>query len=102
MSVLDTGLAVIAENKDDIKQIIERIGISNLIASAPAIIRIMRTVSDNKDPKSAMEEIEKHLYYGAETKKKVHDFQRLHGLTADGIVGNETWNKVTELLKGKS
>ena len=39
------------------------------------------------------------LRYTAATKDKVEAFQKAHGLTVDGIVGDETWSKVEELLK---
>ena len=38
------------------------------------------------------------LQYTEATRDKVMLFQKAHGLTVDGIVGDETWGKVEELL----
>ncbi len=40
-------------------------------------------------------------YYGSVTTDAVRAFQRQHGLTADGIAGAQTWNKLNELNGGK-
>lgn len=38
--------------------------------------------------------------FGSETVQKVKDFQRKHGLSPDGIVGNKTMHKLDALLPG--
>jgi len=35
---------------------------------------------------------------GVNTKKAIKEFQRLNGLTADGIAGKKTWSKLREFL----
>lgn len=37
---------------------------------------------------------------GSGTKNAVKSFQRDHGLTADGVVGQQTWNKLKVYLSG--
>lgn len=37
-------------------------------------------------------------YFGSKTKEKVQEFQRYYGLSADGIAGNDTLNKITFVL----
>jgi len=32
--------------------------------------------------------------FGSTTRRSVRDFQRSHGLQADGIVGNKTWRSL--------
>jgi peptidoglycan hydrolase-like protein with peptidoglycan-binding domain len=34
------------------------------------------------------------MYFGADTAAAVRDYQRLHGLTQDGVVGPATWDKL--------
>lgn len=38
-------------------------------------------------------------YFGPETREAVIDFQRSQGLTPDGIVGRNTWNRMTEVYE---
>lgn len=90
--------SVLAENSTEIVEIVNRIGLANLIKSGPAIYRIMKTIADRKQD---FEEVEKILYYSDATKAKVVAFQKRYDLQADGLVGDETWGKVEKLLKLK-
>lgn len=100
-------LAVLSENSSDIVDIVNKIGLSNLVRSGPAIYRIMKTVAERRESENAeataaeFERVSKMLYYNDDTKESVRAFQRKHGLTPDGLIGDRTWRKVEELLKGK-
>jgi len=94
-------IAVISNNSSDVLEVIDKLGgVGNLLRAAPAIYRIVNTISErNKDPVEEIERVEKQVFYGEQTKERVKAFQKAHGLEADGIVGNQTWRKVEELLK---
>lgn len=96
-------LAVLANNSEDIEELVRRFGgVGNLIKAGPAIFRIMKTVAERHEiPDNVAEKIVQVLYYNDLTADKVRAFQKKHGLKPDGLVGNVTWNKVEELLKGK-
>lgn len=40
--------------------------------------------------------------FGAKTEEAVKEFQRKHGLTVDGVVGKNTWNKLLEATKDQN
>ena len=42
------------------------------------------------------------LAYTQQTADKVRAFQTAHGLEVDGIVGDQTWSRVEELLGSKA
>lgn len=93
--------AVLADNSTEIVEVVNRIGLANLVRSGPAIYRIMKTVADRQqaDP-DVLARVERMLYYDEATMDRVRAFQRKHGLHDDGLVGDRTWSKVEELLKG--
>jgi len=77
-------------------------GLGSVLKASPALFRIFKTISDrHDDPMIALENVEKVLYYSDATKERVSAFQKRYGLHVDGLVGDKTWSKVEELLKGK-
>lgn len=95
---------LLKNNSGDVEDVVNKFGgISAVIKAAPALIRIGQTVAKHKSPDEAAERVERVLYYNDETRAKVEAFQRKHGLTADGIVGNRTWDKIEQLqIKAKT
>lgn len=101
MGDIDNVFKVLANNTADVETIVRQFGgIGNVIRAAPAMLRIMRTVSAAKDPVEEVNRVEHVIYYNEATKERVKSFQEKHGLQADGLVGNATWKKVEELIKG--
>jgi peptidoglycan hydrolase-like protein with peptidoglycan-binding domain len=96
-------IAVISNNSSDVIEVVDKLGgVGSLLRAAPAIYRIVNTISErNKDPVEELEQAERTLYYGEQTRTKIKAFQQKHGLEVDGIVGNQTWAKVEELIKEK-
>jgi murein L,D-transpeptidase YcbB/YkuD len=96
-------IAVISNNSGDVVEAIDKLGgLGNVLKASPALFRIFKTMSDrHDDPLIALENVEKVLYYSDATKERISAFQKKHGLHADGLVGDRTWSKVEELLKGK-
>ena len=92
-------LAVLANNRTDVEEIISQIGVGNLLKVSPALIRIVKTIAASKDPVVAADDASKTLLYSAATREQVRQFQQKHGLNADGLVGNQTWGMVETLLK---
>lgn len=102
MSNLDAVFKLLANNTGDVEQVIRQFGgIGNVIRAAPALLRIMNTISSAKDPVEEAERVDKGLLYSEETKDKVAAFQKAHGLHVDGLIGDRTWRKVEELLAEK-
>lgn len=98
----DTFLELLKNNRQDLMYLVEKVGgIGGLFDLAPHIIRIMATLGQTKSPVDAAEHVQKMLYYGAQTKDRVAAFQKAHGLDIDGIVGDETWRKVEQLIGSK-
>ena len=103
---LATLFDVMSNNSKDVEDVIDRFGgIGNVIRAGPAIFRIARTMSahaqEDESAHDVIDRAERTVFYNGETVEKVKNFQRKHGLTPDGIVGNETWSKVEELLAEK-
>lgn len=103
MANLGDFFAVLANNSEDVEEVVRRFGgVANLIKAGPAIYRIMKTVADRHRPaEETAERIIKVLYYNDETLERIRAFQAKHGLLADGLVGDRTWSKVEKLLKEK-
>jgi murein L,D-transpeptidase YcbB/YkuD len=88
-------------NRADVEKVIAQFGgIGNVLQAAPSLLRIMMTISRHKDPVNAANEAADTLtlYYDEATQRRVADFQRKHGLKADGIVGQRTWAVVEKIL----
>ena len=91
---------LLKNNSGDVEDVVNKFGgISAIIKAAPALIRIGQTVAKHKNPDDAAERVERVLYYNDETRDKVETFQRKHGLTPDGIIGNRTWSAIEKALK---
>ena len=41
-----------------------------------------------------------HIFFDSTTEQAVKDFQKIFGLTQDGIVGKETWYKIAMIYNG--
>lgn len=59
---------------------------------APILLKLAESANSGE-----VQHMQSVLYYNEKTKEKVIAFQKAHGLTEDGIVGDETWSKVEEL-----
>jgi peptidoglycan hydrolase-like protein with peptidoglycan-binding domain len=96
---ISAAFAVLTENSDDVRELMGQLGgITGTIKAMPAILRIAQTYSERSEP-DQNDRVVKVLYYNKETRQRVAEFQRSHGLDADGIVGNATWDKVEQLIK---
>jgi murein L,D-transpeptidase YcbB/YkuD len=91
--------SILANNSGDIEDAITQIGgISVLLRIIPDLYRIGQTAMKNQpDPRQALQQVQTVLAYNNETKERVTAWQTAHGLEADGIVGNATWDKVEQL-----
>lgn len=100
MSNIDNIFKILANNSDDVEAVVKQFGgIGPLIRAAPALLRIMRTISQSKEPVQEAQNIsDLVLYYGETTRDRVRAFQRAHGLQADGIVGERTWSAVERMI----
>lgn len=95
-------LKILINNSTDVEEIVRQFGgVGALLKAAPALLRIMRTISAEKDPVDAAERASRTLVYSQETKHKVELFQQKHHLHIDGIVGNLTWQAVEDALAEK-
>jgi len=92
-------LDLLKNNRSDLTAIFNRVGgIGGLFDLAPALIRIMNTVSQHKGgPQAAADHVERVLYYSQQTRDRIAAWQKAHGLTPDGIVGEQTWRKIEDL-----
>ncbi len=103
MSNIGAVIEVIAQHGDDVAVVVDKLGgVANLVRLAPTLVHLAMVVAEHANdpsPEATAARIQKTLAYSAETRKRVVEFQKEHGLTADGIVGNRTWSKVEELLK---
>jgi peptidoglycan hydrolase-like protein with peptidoglycan-binding domain len=92
-------LDLLRNNRQDLTELFSRVGgLAGVFDMAPAIFRIINTLSKHQNPTAAAEHAERVLYYSQATKDRVAAFQKAHGLAVDGIVGDQTWNKVEELI----
>lgn len=99
---LGTVFDVLGQNSKDIEQIIAQFGgVGNLLRAAPALLRIMKTVSAHQEPQVIAERAPVLMGYSDEIKVKVAAFQKAHGLNPDGLVGPNTWAKIEELVGKK-
>lgn len=99
MSSFDEALAVLQNNRADVLALAERFGgIAGLIDAAPSIIRIAVTLSKQAPAADEAQQIAQTMLYSAQTKERVAEFQKKHGLTADGLVGDQTWTEVEKLI----
>lgn len=88
-------ISALITRSDDVVSIVNRVGLVNLLQSAPALYRILDDIAKRK---RSLDDLERILYYSDETRDRVKKFQEKHGLTPDGLVGDNTWRKVEQLL----
>ena len=76
---------------------------------APTMPTLKKGMMNNSDVKRLQTRLNEHGYkvsvdgdFGSGTETAVKKFQKAKGLTQDGIVGKDTWNKLTEAPKKKS
>lgn len=99
MSNIDNVMKILAANSEDVETVVRQFGgIGNLIKAAPALLRIMKTISAGHDPVDTAERASRTLVYSQETKHRVELFQQKHHLHVDGVVGNQTWAAVEAAL----
>ena len=93
--------AVLSSNGSDIEDVVARLGgVSGTIKLIPDLLRIYKTISAHSgDPVAAVAAAQSVLEYSQQTADKVRTFQKANGLTADGIVGDQTWGAVEKLLQ---
>lgn len=95
---------VLMSNRNDIVRIVDKLGgLGNLLSLAPELMAIFETISEHPsaDPRTAVESAKQVLYYNSTTAAKIKAFQKAHGLTDDGIIGDETWAAIEKLIHGK-
>lgn len=98
MSTLGGVIDVLVNNRADLEDAISKLGgIDALIRAAPDLVRIAATLQGTGQTPAAAAQV---LAYSAATAARVKAFQSAHGLTADGIVGDETWTEVEKLIGG--
>lgn len=92
---------LLQNNRADMTAVFNRVGgIGGVFDMAPALIRIMSTLSKHKgDPQAAADHVERVLYYSQQTKDRIAAWQKAHGLTPDGLIGERTWNKIEEVTQ---
>ncbi len=85
---------ILTQHSDDVEHLVNQLGgVGNLVKAAPYIFRLAQVVSKHQDP----ERVVQVMQYNEQTKEKVEAFQKAHGLTVDGIVGDETWGVVEKM-----
>jgi peptidoglycan hydrolase-like protein with peptidoglycan-binding domain len=94
---------VLVSNRSDLEDVVARLGgldaaMRFAAGAGPDLIRIMGTIANHQDPVVAAAEAQMVLVYSQATEDRVRTFQLAHGLEVDGIVGDDTWSKVEELL----
>jgi peptidoglycan hydrolase-like protein with peptidoglycan-binding domain len=94
---------VLYSNRADLEDVVARLGgldaaMSFAAGAGPDLIRIIATIASHQDPVTAAAQAQLVLAYSQDTEDRVRAFQTAHGLDVDGIVGDQTWGKVEELL----
>jgi|SRR5579864_4912269 len=109
MSDLAAFFDVLLHNRADLEDVVAKLGgldgtLRFATNAGPDLIRIMGTVAKHQDPVAAAAQAGAVLAYSAATEDRVKAFQATYGLVMDGIVGDQTWSKVEELIpqKGKT
>lgn len=98
MSTLGSVIDVLVNNRADIEDAVSKLGgLDALIQAAPDLVRIAATLQSTGQTPAAAAQV---LAYSAQTAARVKAFQVAHGLTPDGVVGDETWSKVEKLTGG--
>jgi murein L,D-transpeptidase YcbB/YkuD len=105
MGSLGAFFDVLLHNRADLQDVVARLGgldaaMRFAAGAGPDLVRIMGTIAAHKDPVAAASQAQMVLAYSQATEDRVRAFQTAHGLDADGIVGDQTWGKIEELLKG--
>jgi murein L,D-transpeptidase YcbB/YkuD len=99
VSTFSDVIAVLGSNSSDIEDAINKLGgVGVLISVAPDLLRIMATLQKTNQTPDVAAQV---LTYSAATAARVKTFQALHGLTVDGIVGDQTWSMVEKLTLSK-
>jgi len=97
---------VLFSNRGEIEDIVERLGgldaaMSFAAGAGPDLMRIIATIAAHQDPVAAVAQVQTMLAYSQDTEDRVRAFQAANGLEVDGIVGDETWSRVEELVNAK-
>jgi murein L,D-transpeptidase YcbB/YkuD len=97
---------VLFSNRGEIEDIVARLGgldaaMSFAAGAGPDLMAIMATIAAHQDPVAAVAQVQTILAYSQDTEDRVRAFQTAHGLEVDGIVGDETWSRVEELVNAK-
>lgn len=101
---LSTVFDILMSNRKDIVEIVDKLGgLGNLLSLAPELMAIFKTIANHpsEDPAAAVASAKNVLYYNNETAEKIRVFQKAHGLTPDGIIGDQTWAVVEKMIHGK-
>jgi peptidoglycan hydrolase-like protein with peptidoglycan-binding domain len=94
---------VLTNNRADIEDVVAKLGglggaLKFAAGAGPDLVRIMGTIASHQDPMAAAAQARVVLAYTTATEERVKAFQAAHGLTVDGVVGDQTWSKVEQLL----
>ncbi len=106
MSTFGAFFDVLFSNRGEIEDIVERLGgldaaMSFAAGAGPDLMAIMATIAAHQDPVAAVAQMQTMLAYSQATEDRVRAFKTAHGLEVDGIVGDETWSRVEELVNAK-
>jgi murein L,D-transpeptidase YcbB/YkuD len=106
MSDLGGFFDVLLHNRADLEDVVAKLGgldaaVRFAASAGPDLIRITDTFAKHQDPVAAAAQAQAILAYSQATEDRVKAFQATHGLVMDGIVGDQTWSKVEELIPTK-